>query len=88
MEWRRGKGQTMSVVIMNRNKVHIGKRFFIIRSAENQLKHVLGMSYLSQTFRPLSILSSQNHHKIIKFSHFNLFSLFYLSLYNHFPLLL
>jgi hypothetical protein len=34
MERRRGKGQTMSVVIMNGNKVHIGKRFCIIRPVE------------------------------------------------------
>jgi hypothetical protein len=42
MERRRGKGQTMSVVIMNGNKVHIGKRFFIIRPVEYQVKYVLG----------------------------------------------
>ena len=50
---------------MNRNKVHIGKRLFIIRSVEKQVKLVLGMSYLSQTFRPPSkskiTKSSQNH---------------------------
>lgn len=59
----RGEGsQTMSVVIMNRNEVHIGKRFFIIRSVGYQVKYVLEMSYLSQ--RP-QISLTLNHQIVI-----------------------
>ena len=72
MERRRGKGQTMSVVIMNGNKVHIGKRFFIIRPVEYQVKYVLGnvLPFIDlQT--SLNLKTLKNHH--VSFSHFNLF---------------
>jgi hypothetical protein len=66
MEWRRGKGQTMSVVIMNRNKVHIGKRFLIIRPVEYQVKLVLGnvlpFTDLQTSLNSKITNSSQNHH--------------------------